>query len=164
MDNKINKACESEHAVIVANGGNAVLVKGIFGKGGVGRLAKQIKAMNEGHDVFVKDMTSYYYGHMSKSKKEECRKFENLAEDSFFRPFKPVYALREDGTIGVEFVLTPLCVMVINYETINKIKQKRELSRLSRLRSKLARFEHDLPDFAKTKEILYALAKHGKGI
>ena len=162
MDNKIHKACKSEHAVIVANGGNAVLVKGIFGKGGVGRLAKQIKAIAEGHDVFVKDMTSYYYGHMSKSKKEECRKFENLAEDSFLHSSKPVYVLREDGTIGVEFVLTPLCVMVINYETIDKIKQKREFALLSRLRFKFARFENNLPNFAKVKEMVYALAKHGR--
>lgn len=162
MDNKIHKACESAHAVLVANGENTILVKGTFGKGGVGRLAKQIKAIAEGHDVFVKDMTSYYYGHTPKSRKEECRKFESLAEDSFLRPSKPVYILREDGTIGVESVLTPLCVIVINYETLDKIKQERELALLSRLRFKFAKFEHNLPDFAKVKERLYALAKYGR--
>ena len=41
------------------SGGSGVSIMGQFGKGGVGRLAKQIKAVAKGRDVVVKDMTSY---------------------------------------------------------------------------------------------------------
>ena len=117
------------------NGVNSVAVSGRFGKGEVGRLAKRIKAAAKGRDVFVKDMTSYFYGKTSKSRREECRKFETLAEDaSSSHGLRCILTLQEDGKIGPGFVRVPFCVEVINYETLDKINQKRKASFLSRFR------------------------------
>ena len=115
------------------NGVNSVTISGRFGKGEVGRLAKQIKAAAKGRKVFVKDMTSYFYGKTSKSRREECRKFESLAEDaSSCHGLRCVLTLQEDGKIGPGFVRVPFCVEIINYETLDKINQKRKASFLSR--------------------------------
>lgn len=117
------------------NGVNSVTISGRFGKGEVGRLAKRIKAVAKGRKVFVKDMTSYFYGKTSKSRREECRKFETLVEDvSSYHGFRCILTIQEDGTIGPGFVRGPFCVEVINYETLDKIRQKRKASLLSRFR------------------------------
>jgi len=115
------------------NGVNSVTISGRFGKGEVGRLAKRIKAAAKGRKVFVKDMTSYFYGKTSKSRREECRKFETLVEDaSSSHGLRCVLTRQKDGTIGPGFVRVPFCVEIINYETLDKINQKRKASFLSR--------------------------------
>ena len=117
------------------NGVNSITISGRFGKGEVGRLAKQIKAVTKGRNILVKDMTSYYYGKVSKSRRAECRKFESLVEEaSSSHGLRCILTLQKDGTIGPGFVRVPFCVEVINYETLDKINQKRKASFLSRFK------------------------------
>ena len=117
------------------NGVNSVTISGRFRKGEVGRLAKRIKSDVKGRKVFVKDMTSYFYGKTSKLRREECRKFETLVEDvSSYHGLRCTLTRQEDGKIGPGFVRVPFCVEVINYETLDKIEQKRKASFLSRFK------------------------------